>query len=268
MITRPLAQATEMVRLLEARGAIPYLFPVIETVMVEDLSELERALEQIHAYDWLVFTSVNAVKYFFQYLEQVEGSWSGKQERVSAFFKHLKIAAIGSKTADALAVKGLEVSQLPQAYVQEALVDFFKRKAKPGERVLFPKAEYTRELLIEELEANGLQIEGIPIYRTKPIKQENAALLEKLRRQEIDVLTFTSSSTVRSFMSNFLTGKEQEDARFKEYLAEIVIASIGPITTRTAIELGLNVQVEATTYTITGLVDALEVYYQDKHMNI
>lgn len=257
VITRPLTQAAEMAQLLEARGALPYLFPVIETVLVEDVAQLEEAVQQLHTYDWLVFTSMNAVKFFFQYIEQKEQS-----RQVYTKVKQIKIAAIGPKTAKALAAKGIEITELPQAYVQESLVDFLKEKADPGERVLFPKAEYTRNVFKEELEEYGLLIKEVPIYKTQPVQQEGGAFLEKLKRKEIDVLTFTSSSTVISFISIFEQNEQGVVDEFRKYLAQLVIASIGPITTRTAREYGLSVQVEAQEYTIEGLLTALEIYYQ------
>ena len=125
--------------------------------------------------------------------------------------------------------------------------------------MLFPKAVYTRDIFTSELGNYGLEIDEVPIYQTRAVQQDTSMFLEKLRDGEIDVLTFTSSSTVHHFMSLF---KDEEQRELENYLDRLVIASIGPITTRTAREYKLSIQVEAKEFTVAGLVDALDNYYQ------
>lgn len=257
VITRPLAQTPELVELLKAHQANPFLFPVIETVMVEDLAPLDKALQEIDSYDWLIFTSVNAVTFFFKYVEQQ----SKQNKHAMILLEHLKIAAIGPKTAKALAAQGIQPAAIPEAYVQEDFANCLKQKVKPGEKMLFPKALYTRDILSNQLTSYGVELDEVPVYQTRGVKQDTGMFLEKLRERELDAITFTSSSTVKHFINLF---KDEERNELEHYLEGLVLASIGPITTRTAREYGLNIQVEAAEYTTAGLVEALADYYQKK----
>lgn len=254
VITRPLAQAQELVELLKAHQAIPVLFPVIETVMVEDLALLDKVLKEIDSFNWILFTSVNGVTFFFKYVEQ-----SKETDHLPIPWERIKVAAIGPKTAEALTARGIQPTLIPQSYVQEDFAHCLKQRAKPGEKMLFPKAVYTRDILSNQLASFGVELVEVPVYETRGVKQDTGMFLEKLRKKELDAITFTSSSTVKHFLQLF---KEEERKELEHYLKGLVLASIGPITTRTLRAYGLNIQVEAREFTAAGLVKALADYYE------
>lgn len=258
VITRPQAQSQDIIQSLESRGANPYLFPVIETVRMEELSQLDLALHKLETYDWILFTSVNTVMFFFEYIEKIDN-----KEDIYAHIKQKKVAAIGPKTANALKSKGLNIPSLPTSFMQEGLVDYLKQQTRPRMKVLFPKAKFTREFLREQLQELGLVVDEIVIYKTVAVDKGKDSFLEKLKCGELDVITFTSSSTVRHFMAIF--EDNNGGPSFREYVKHLVIACIGPVTAQTARDLNLPIHVEAEHYTVDGLIEALENYYKEDY---
>lgn len=234
LVTRPRAQAIELCDRLRALGAEPILFPMIEIAPMDDYAALDRAISLISQYRWIIFTSVNGVSAFWDRL-----TTAGADELV---FNGVKVAAIGPATAQSLSKRGVRASFIPEEYVAERIVDGVGDVK--GDWILLPRAELAREALADELGQRGAVVHEIAAYRTLPVAPDPHGLAELQRG--VDIITFTSSSTVRNFVA--LVGTETQEA---------LIACIGPITAQTARDLGLRVDVVAERYTIEGLVEVL-----------
>jgi uroporphyrinogen-III synthase len=243
LVTRARSQADELVGKLRALGAEPVLFPTIRIVPVEDTAPLDRAIAQLEAYDWVIFTSQNAVAPFWERLTA-----AGKDAQA---LSGLRVGAIGPATAAALAARGVQADFVPQQYVAEAILAEIGEVA--GQRILLPRADIARQALVEGLRARGAVVDQVAVYRTVPADPPPEAW-EVLQSGRIDVVTFTASSTVRNFVA-LLEGRE-----LRAVLDGVCIACIGPITARTAEDLGLRVDVVAKEHTIEGLVEAIVEY--------
>src|SRR5216117_551270 len=244
VVTRAREQAGELARALEARGAEPVLAPVIRIQPLENLGALRAALTGLSAYRWVVFTSQNAVQIVFDRLV----AW-GLTPRV---FSTTSVAAIGTATAEALTVRGVVPALVPEEFVAESLADALLRHGGgtlAGARVLIPSAEDAREVLATTLRQHAAEVETIAVYRTVPVQSDLSALAADIRGGRVDAVTFTSSSTVRSFVD--LVGPAAATS------GGFVAATIGPVTAGTARELGLRDIIEADPHTVDGLVDAL-----------
>ncbi|MEG6615465.1 uroporphyrinogen-III C-methyltransferase [Peptococcaceae bacterium 1198_IL3148] len=243
LVTRSREQASVLSQRIEALGGEPWEFPTIQVTDPEDYAPLDQAIAKLSQYKWVIFTSVNGVKYFFDRLRQ-----QNKDIRALA---GLKICAIGPKTKESLEAYGLMVDYVPGEYRAEQIIAGMEDKVKPGDGVLLPRADIARKILPNALREMGALVDEVTTYRTV-LGAGNAQLLkEMLARKELNILTFTSSSTVRNFV-------ELVDAdHLQDLLRDVIVASIGPITTNTAKELGINVTVEAKEYTIDGLIEAV-----------
>lgn len=240
VVTRSRKQASALSERLRALGAIPIEFPTIAIVPpADDYAALDAELQRLETYDWLVFTSVNAVEHVWQRL----GVLGIPAEAVAA--RH--IAAIGPATAAALEARGVPVNVVPEQYVAEALLEAIPNPA--GLRFLLPRADIARAALREGLQAAGAEVVEVTAYRTVPATPPPNVLAELKRG--VDVITFTSSSTAR----NFVAALGREDAR--AIASTALVAAIGPITAQTAREEGLHVDVVAEEHTIEGLVQAI-----------
>ena len=244
VVTRPRAQAEEFVSWLEAQGAEAVEFPAIRIVAPPDPEPLARAAAMVGEYDWVVLTSVNGVERFWDALAA-----AGLDSRALG---GARVAAIGPATAAALATHGVRPDVVPARYVAEAVVEAMTSAAKlEGARVLLPRAHGAREVLPVELRAQGATVTEVEAYRSIADADAAGELRPRLAGGQIDVVTFTSSSTVRSFV----------DALGTE-LGGAIVACIGPITAGAARTAGLPVQVVATDYTIPGLAAALRAYFE------
>ena len=244
VVTRAREQAGDLVRALESRGAVAVITPVIRIQPIPDLGALHAALTGLSAYRWVVFTSQNAVQIVFDR----HVAW-GLTPRV---FATTSVAAIGTATADVLTVRGVVPALVPEEFVAESLAEALIRQSGgslAGARVLIPSAEDAREVLATALRDQGAKVEVIAVYRTVPVQSDLSALAAEIRGGRIDAVTFTSSSTVRSFVD--LVGPAAATS------GAFVSATIGPVTAGTARELGLRDIVEAEPHTVEGLVDAL-----------
>jgi uroporphyrinogen III methyltransferase/synthase len=247
VVTRARAQASDLVRRLADLGAECLEYPTIEVAPVKDLGPLDRAIEKIDQYDWLVFTSVNGVRFFFERLSAL-----GRDVRALG---RLKTAAIGPATAAALKERGLNTDIMPESYRAESIAAVFKGLDVAGSKILLPRADGARPVLPLELSRMGARVEEIITYRTHPADHSAAELIAKLENRKVDVITFTSSSTATNFRALL------PDARFEQLLQGVTVASIGPITTETAQKLGFTVRLTADTYTIPGLVESIVRHY-------
>lgn len=245
VVTRARRQASDLARLLSEKGAEVIEFPTIRIEPLKSYKEIDAEIEKLSGYDWLIFTSVNGVDYFFQRLRAVR-----KDVRSLAA---VKIAAIGPATQNALESKGLLVDLLPKEFVAESVVKAFKEKADlNGKRILIPRAKEARDLLEKELEKEGAEVKAVPVYETVVDREGKKEILESFKVFPPDVVTFTSSSTVKNFVD--LTGEDSLQTLFKKTR----FASIGPITSKTAEQLQVPVSAQAETYTIPGLIESVE----------
>lgn len=250
VVTRARDQASDFARELEELGARVIEFPTIKIVEPEDFTPLDRELRRLGTFHWVIFTSVNGVDCFFNRLFQL-----GSDARA---LKGVKICAIGPATAQAVRRYYLRVDCQPSKYVAEEVLEELKRREElKDKRILMPRADIARSFLPEELKKLGAEAVEVTAYRTLLVHPEELDLLEKLRAGEIDVVTFTSSSTVRNFVE--IIGKEN----LAQLDGKVRFVSIGPITTRTAEELGMKVYLEAKEYTIPGLVKAIKEGFKE-----
>lgn len=244
VVTRPRAQAGDLVRALQHHGAEAVLAPVIRIQPHENIGALRAALGGLSAYRWVVFTSQNAVQIVLDRLV----AW-GLTPRV---FSSTSVAAIGTATAAALEQRGVMPKLVPDEFVAEALAEALIQHSGGtlvGARVLIPSAEDAREALAVRLRDHGAAVDIIPVYRTVPEQTDLRRLAADIMAGRIDVVTFTSSSAVRFFVD--LVGSETaRSGRF-------VTATIGPVTADTARELGLSDITEAEPHTVDGLVESL-----------
>jgi uroporphyrinogen III methyltransferase/synthase len=241
LITRPLRQAQDFSRALLARGVEPILAPTIVIGPPDDTHAARRAIDELHSYSWVVFTSQNGVDAFFDRLSSL-----GADAR---YLGKIKVAAIGPKTAERLRVHGVRADLVPREFVSEEIGRMLIEATQDGESVLIFRAQEARDVLPEMLEDAGRRAHVVAAYKTS--FEIDPAFDEKVARA--DILTFTSASTVRGY-AEILGGNEGavRAARGK------LIACIGPITSGVAEEIGLHVDVVADIYTTDGLLDAIE----------
>ncbi len=245
IIGRAKAQAGSLARLLRERGAKVTAIPFIEIRQPKSFKPLDTALREILEYDWLILTSVNGVDALFERMKKLklEVGW----------IAHLRIAAIGPATKEAIEKHGLDVHVVPKEYVAESVVKALKKRTE-GRRVLLVRAKVARDVIPNELRKAGAAVDVIEAYETVLPKTSRAELMKAFKdaRKRPDVITFTSSSTARNFVE--LIG---ERAAYSGMLDGVKLASIGPVTTATLKELGLKADIRAKEYTIPGLVEAI-----------
>ncbi|MDA2937660.1 uroporphyrinogen-III synthase [Acidobacteria bacterium AH-259-A15] len=248
LITRSQAQAFEFRRLLEKAGAKVLEVPTIE-IRPAHSPELDSAIMQLGSYDWLMFTSVNGVEIFMQRAQEL-GQLPAPEDSALP-----RICTIGPATARKVESYGYLVELIPKLYQAEGVLQDFLR-FNQGQikalRILLPRARKARELLPKRLREQGAEVDLIPVYDTVVPKESRFTLAELLRSESPDLITFTSSSTVRNFVT--LT-EEDEDLKRYRY------AAIGPITAATAHEYGLDIVVQAEKFSIPDLVAAIGRYF-------
>jgi uroporphyrinogen III methyltransferase / synthase len=247
VVTRPRTQAGELARCLSELGAEAIEFPTISIEPPMDYTPMDHAITQLHQYDWLFFTSVNGVQSFFDRLRHF-----GKECRD---IEHLKVVAIGPETARRLEGEGVHVYLVPAKYQAEGILEGLEPAEIGGRRILLPRAAKAREILPETLRQWGASVDVVQAYQTVLPRDYQFGLRELFKKQ-IDVITFTSSSTVE----NFVRILEGEDPN--RILQGVVVACIGPITARTAMDFGLRVDIVSDEYTIPGLVGAIVKFYE------
>ncbi|MGZ4787718.1 MAG: uroporphyrinogen-III synthase [Terriglobales bacterium] len=245
IVSRAKEQAGSLSTLLRDKGADVLEIPFIEIRPAQSYEALDKALENLLAYDWLILTSVNGVTALFSRLEQ-----QGKSE---ADLLHLKIVAIGPATRKAIEKHGLPVDVMPEEYVAESVVEEMKEQQIRGERVLLVRAKVARDVIPNALREMGAKVHVMEAYETVVPDSSRTAILEALSAPHKPyAITFTSSSTVKNFIE--LIG---EDRARSSLLDGVKLCSIGPVTSTTLKENKLRVDIEAKEYTIPGLVEAI-----------
>ncbi len=242
IVTRSRSQASDVVEKLGLLGADVLEFPTIRIEPPEDVSPLQTAVNNLGQYQWVIFTSVNGVEAFFDNLYKQGGD--------ARALGHLKVCAIGPVTSQRLQSNGIRPDLIPPRFVAESVIEALEQVDDlAGKKILLPRADIARADLPVALEKLGAQVDEVVAYRTVMDESPKEAAIKAIDDDTVDWVTFTSSSTVRNFLS-------QVD---KEKLAgkKIRLASIGPITSQTIVKAGLTVDVEAEHYTIPGLIDAI-----------
>jgi len=241
-VTRAREQAGDLVRELEALGAEVVAAPTIRIAPLTDLAALRTALSRVPPYDWIVFTSQNAVQVVCDRLPE----WDLSPRDVA----RAAVAAIGPATAEALVRRGVVPDLVPDRFVAEGVVTALVAQGDVrGKTVLLPRAREARDALPDGLRALGARVDVIPIYETIRETGDGSGLAAEILAGTIDAVTFTSSSTVRGFVE-LVGSPAAASGRF-------AAAVIGPVTAGTARELGIAVAIEAEEYTVAGLVGAL-----------
>ncbi|MBE0575430.1 MAG: uroporphyrinogen-III C-methyltransferase [Desulfuromonadales bacterium] len=245
LVTRAAEQATELTTALEELGAEAIVVPTIEIIPPASFAELDQAINELGYIDYLVLTSVNAVSAFFDRL-----TVQGYDARALA---GLQTVAVGPKSAEALASHGVNADLMPEDYRAEGIVALLKDRVF-GKRLLYPKAALARNLITAELTAAGAEVIAPVAYASAP----PVSAAENLRHalaDRLDLLTFTASSTVQNFVDLL-------DAEQLSLAQKIPVASIGPLTSKTARDLGFKVVIEPIDSTLDDLVEAIGNYFK------
>ena len=250
VVTRAREQASEFLAVLNEFGAQCLEFPTIEVTPPASWEGLDKGIREVQGYHWVVFTSVNGVKYFFHRLETLGGDVRD--------LKGVKVAAIGPRTAEAVAARGIRTDLIPEEYRAEAVVEAFRKEGIQGRRILLPRAWEAREVLPQELEKLGALVDVVEAYRTVKPEGGKADIRGMLERGDIHMVTFTSSSTVNNFLDMF------QDEPVVEWMDKVAVACIGPVTAKRAEEKGLKVTLVAQEYTIPSLTQGIVEYFAFK----
>ena len=247
VVTRAAEQAGEFSAKLGLRGATVLECPTIRLAEPENWQLLDMAIRDLSGYDWLVLTSGNAVRFFFQRLEAL-----GMDARALG---SCKICAVGPKTSDEIRSYGIRPDLVPTDYKAEGVVDEFSRLDMHNSRVLFPRADKARDVIPSELKRMGAHVDSPVAYRNVFPERLPPETLFALEKRSVDCITFTSSSTVLNLAA--MLGEE----RMLDMLKGVTVASIGPITSKSCRDLGLKVEVEPEVYTLDSMVEAIETHF-------
>ncbi|HZS53103.1 MAG TPA: uroporphyrinogen-III synthase [Bryobacteraceae bacterium] len=234
VVTRATHQAEDLARPLRDKGAEVILVPVIGVAPPKDPEPL-RAAARSNAYQWIIFTSANAVNAF-----------AGEMRRAGRR-SMARIAAVGSATREAAEAKGFRVQLVPEHYIAESLVEAFASENLPGTRILIPSAAMTRDVVAPALRQKGARVDVIEAYRNILPQEAPERARIVFQRPYPDWTTFASSSAVTNLVNIVGT----------DVLKETKLATIGPATSETLRNYGLTIAAEAGVHTVDGLVEAL-----------
>lgn len=249
VVTRAREQASGLAQSLTELGAEVIQCPTIEIRPLPDYAELDAAIARLADYGWIVFTSVNGVRHFWQRLAAL-----GRDSRALGA---CRVAAIGPATADALRQRGICPDFIPERYVAESVVEGLKAREGGklvGMRMLLPRAARAREVLPEELGKAGALLDVVSAYETVPAAARKEDVLARLAEGRLDCVTFGSSSTVENFL-------ELIPAAALKAHPETLLAAIGPVTAATLRKNGLEAHIQPEEYTIPALVDAIKAHF-------
>ncbi len=247
LVTRAREQASALTTELEELGAQCIEAPAIKMVPPESYAELDQAIAKLNTYNWLIFTSVNGVEHFFNRLHHLK--------RDSRALGNARVAAIGEQTAARLREYGILADIVPLEFRAEGIIEALTGRIEPGMSVLIPRALVARDILPEKVRDMGASVDVVPVYRTLTADTDGKIVAEKLSAGEIELVTFTSSSTVTNLLD--LLGPQGA-----ALLKHAKVACIGPITAGTCLEYGIKPDVIAEDYTIKGMVEAIVGMYE------
>jgi len=251
VVTRTREQASELMVGLEENGANCLEYSTIKIEPMDFYDDLHEEFARLEEYHWILFTSLHGVKYFFEKLYA-----RGLDTRS---LKGPGIAAVGKSTADLLLEYGVRADLLPSVFTGEGLAEALLDQGVEGRNILIPRAEKAREILPETLRGAGAQVSVVPVYRNVAPEGKRMQLRDELEAGKVDMVTFTSSSTVRNFLAMI---NADDNSELKRLMHRVVIAAIGPITAKIVTDNGLKVDVQPEEYTIPGLVRAVVAHYR------
>lgn len=247
LVTRAAGQSSQFTEMLTDQGAQVIEMPTLAILPPSSWEELDRAIAHIETYNWLILTSANAVESFFARLRD-----RGQDARA---LSQLKIAVVGRKTAEVLAKFSITPDFIPPDFIADSLVEKFPTSVE-GLKILFPRVQSGgREVLIEQFSQHGATVDAVPAYESGCPAQIDPIALQTIQTQQIDVITFASSKTVKHF-HQLLSGVAAPEL-WQAWIADIKIASIGPQTSATCHELLGRVDIEAEEFTLEGLTKAI-----------
>lgn len=244
LVTRAQSQAVDFAKILEEKEFEAVTLPVIEFAPPKDKTPLLEASQKLETYDWLILTSVNTVKYFIQALESTGKSTSEIND--------IKVCAVGPHTAEAARLGGIKTALIPKVYEAEGIIETLKSLGMEGRNVLFPRAEEGRDILPEGLRIIGAKVDLVPVYRTVKPEGLEEKLLSVIKRG-IDVITFTSGSTVKNFLE--ILGDKNRDL-----IKDMKIACLSHVTSNVAEKYGVKTDILAKENTTLSLAEAIHDY--------
>ncbi|MGA9225663.1 MAG: uroporphyrinogen-III synthase [Mesobacillus sp.] len=240
MIPRGKAHAKSFSELVAKVGGIPVEIPLIAFQPVAATEELHEMMNSLHTYDWIIFTSNVTVETFYSLM--------------NALVPFPKVAVIGDKTRQVLENMGVKVDFTPGHYVAEDFVEEFHSHIREGSRVLIPKGNLARDYIAATLKKHGAIVDEVVIYETYLPDDSRDKLIQMLRNRRLDILTFTSPSTIDHFMEIV------EAQQLQKELDQCIVACIGPVSMRKAEEWGLNVHAVPDKYTVEEMLKSIIEY--------
>ena len=250
VVTRSRDQASVFAEMLIDRGATTIEFPTIDVVPPASWAELDSAIQLIETYNWIIFTSANAVKYF---MERLRGL--GKDLRI---LKGVNICTVGPKTAELLEQYGLRADLIPAEFKAEGVVAALGGVTVKGQKFLIPRAKVAREIIPDKLREQGADVTVATAYENVRPTADVDRVKKLFEEKKIAAVTFTSSSTVHNFVE--ILGQKE----YKKLINGVTVACIGPVTAKTAEEYGMRTDIMPSDYTIPALVDAMVDFFKNK----
>lgn len=248
LVTRSKTHAAEFSEKISAAGGIPIELPLLAFEKPENEQLILEKIQMLDTYDWLVFTSKNGVDYFFEFYHHVNRD-----------IKRLpKIAVVGTKTKKALEQHGVAPDLVPTEFVAEGLFESLEPFVTAGDSFLLARGNLSRSYLVEKLSELGAKVTDLIVYETVENDNDKTRLIQLLKDKEIDVVTFTSPSTISQFY------KIVEQTEWKEWTKDTVFACIGPQTKLAAKKVGIPIHICPSTYTIDDLLLEIEAYCMPK----
>jgi uroporphyrinogen III methyltransferase/synthase len=251
VVTRSRDQASVFAEMLIDRGATTIEFPTIDVVPPSSWDELDAAIAAIEAYQWIIFTSANAIRFFMERLRTLN--------RDLRLLKGVNICVVGPKTAEALDSYGLKPDLIPSEFKAEGVLAALGGTKVRGLKILIPRAKVARELIPDRLREQGAEVTVATAYENVRPAADLERVLKLFNEKKINVVTFTSSSTVHNFIE--MLGLKE----YKKLMQGVAVACIGPVTAKTAEEFGLKTDIMPKDYTIPALVDAMVEFYNKVH---
>ena len=246
-VTRPREQSAEFVGLLNAMGAKIIEVPTIEFAPPTNRKALDDACNSANTFDWIVFTSAKGVEAFIERFLALENDIQS--------LKHIRFCAVGPATAAKLTDYQLSVSAVPKEHLGEGVAELLDDYVR-GTRVLLPRADLAGTNLPDALRHAGADVHDVIAYRTIPVQSKRHDVYTMLIEKQIDVITFTSATTVRNLLAMMGTPS------VPELLTHTLIATIGPVTADAARSLGMNVAIVPKKHTVSALVEAIAAYFK------
>lgn len=246
LITRPLEQMEPLKTRLESLGATVLLQPTIQILPIEDGTLVDKVLAELKSFDWIVFSSVNGVRYFFDLFEKTSFE---RKTRENTELNSMRFAVVGSGTDEELLQQlGRRADLVPNIFTAEGLVEILQNEAKTGKRFLLPRGNRGRDVLKRSLHEVGGSVVELVVYRSVDIERPDPKIVQQMRQGKINYVTATSSSIAASLVR-----------LFGDSLRQTKIVSISPITTQTLHNLGFPPDLEAETASLQGIIEQFKI---------